>query len=127
MNVKMLDWSDGRALGDLDGSVALGGAQGGSDGMRAFVSEGLVGAFGGAILDEVTALSPTGWQDNPFVRGAYSAVRPGYAQARRDLIAQHTGRIAFAGEAFALIAESTAHGAYQSGQDVVARLIAEEL
>ena len=127
INVQMLDWHDRMVIAHMGGSVARDAGADGPDGLRSYVSERLKLAFGADFLDEVTALTPTGWQDNPLVQGAYSAVRPGFAQARRDLIDRHTGRIAFAGEAFSLTWQATAHGAYQSGQDVAARLVREEL
>ena len=66
----------------------------------------------------------TGWQANPWVRGAYSYVRPGLWQKRDAMIAADTGNILFAGEAFSRDWYSTAHGAFQSGQDVAARVVA---
>lgn len=127
VNVQCLDWSDEMVICHLGGSVARDVGAEGPEGLRAFAMERLVQAFGGDIRDEVSAMTPTGWADNPLIQGAYSAVRPGYAQARRDLIGLHTGRVGFAGEAFALRWQATAHGAYQSGQDVAGRMIREEL
>jgi monoamine oxidase len=57
----------------------------------------------------------TGWQTNPYIRGAYSYARPGHAARRRDMVAADTGNVAFAGEAFSLNGQTSAHGAYQSG------------
>ncbi|MFY9213038.1 MAG: NAD(P)/FAD-dependent oxidoreductase [Aestuariivita sp.] len=127
INVQLLDWSDKMVIVHIGGGTAREAGRDGPDGLRAFVTERIKLAFGADIMDEVTATAPTGWQDNPFVQGAYSAVRPGFAQARRDLIGLHSGRIGFAGEMFSLHWQATAHGAYQTGQDVAARMIAHEL
>lgn len=82
----------------------------------------LVRAFGQDATRLIRGTATTGWTEDPFVRGSYSHARPGAAQLRRDLIARQTGRIGFAGEAFSLRWQATAHGAYQSGRDVAARL-----
>ena len=127
MNVQVLEWSDDMVIVHIAGSAAREASRDGADGLRAFVSDRLKLAFGSSVMDDVESLTPTDWENNPLVQGAYSAVLPGYAQARRDLIGIHTGRIGFAGEAFALHWQATAHGAYQSGQDVAERMIREEL
>ena len=127
VNVQMLDWTDQMVICHLGGSIARDVGREGPESLRAFARERMVQAFGADITRDIFGMAPTGWQDNPLVQGAYSAVLPGYAQARRDVIGQHTGRIGFAGEAFALQWQATAHGAYQSGQDVAARIMKEEL
>lgn len=127
MNLQILEWSDDMVIVHIAGSAAREAGRDGDDGMRQFVTERLKLAFGSSIMSDVDSMTPTGWQHNSLVQGAYSTVLPGYAQARRDLIGSHTGRIGFAGEAFALHWQATAHGAYQSGQDVAERMIREEL
>ncbi|WP_113911416.1 flavin monoamine oxidase family protein [Roseovarius dicentrarchi] len=82
----------------------------------------LVQAFGAGISERIVGTATTGWTENPLILGSYSQARPGAAQLRRDLIAADTGCVAFAGEAFSLHWQSTAHGAYQSGRDVAARM-----
>ncbi|MCY1127316.1 NAD(P)/FAD-dependent oxidoreductase [Frigidibacter sp. RF13] len=81
-------------------------------------------AFGSTIRERITGAAVTGWQSNPLTRGAYSYAVSGKASSRARMIAADTGRIAFAGEAFSPRAQATAHGAYQSGRDVAARLLA---
>jgi monoamine oxidase len=39
------------------------------------------------------------------------------------MIAADTGNVAFAGEAFSLNGQTSAHGAYQSGRDVASRMV----
>ena len=127
INVQVLEWADNVVIAHIGGSVARDAGRDGPDGLRAFVTERMKLAFGADITKSLSDLTPTGWQHNPHVQGAYSAARPGYAQLRRDIIGMHTGRIGFAGEAFSLKWQATAHGAYQSGRDVAERLVQEEL
>ena len=107
---------------------------GGSD-ARTLVAEGrqamidlaverLVDAFGSAVRADVTHAEVTGWLKNPLIRGAYSHAKPGLAGRRREMIAAETGDVLFAGEAFSLKWEATAHGAWQSGQDAAKRAAA---
>ncbi|MGC1430244.1 MAG: NAD(P)/FAD-dependent oxidoreductase [Albidovulum sp.] len=94
----------------------------GEEAMTAFAVENLAHAIGSDIRKLICGTAVTRWQTNPFVQGGYSNARPGAAQNRRDMIALDTGAIAFAGEAFSRPWYATAHGAYQSGQDVANRL-----
>jgi len=80
----------------------------------------LKAAFGNAIARHVTATDVTGWGDDPWSRGAYSAARPGQSHRRADLAAPLDDRVFFAGEATAPEFFSTAHGAYLSGIDAAA-------
>ncbi|WP_259400431.1 NAD(P)/FAD-dependent oxidoreductase [Roseovarius sp. SCSIO 43702] len=79
-------------------------------------------AFGTGIARAVIHTGTTDWTNDPLILGSYSRTDPGHAEARRDAIAADTGRVAFAGEAFSLDWQATAHGAWQSGQDVANRL-----
>jgi monoamine oxidase len=56
------------------------------------------------------------WASNPWVRGAYSAARPGRTTARRELERPIANRLFFAGEAYAREFAQTAGGASLSGQ-----------
>ncbi len=82
--------------------------------------------FGGRV-DRLFAGGPrmvTRWDADPFVRGAYSFVRPGDADARTALgqpLAD--GHLMFAGEACHVGMAGTVAGAWISGQDA-ARLVA---
>lgn len=115
---------DVAVIGHVGGSVARDLMRGDSLNMEAFFRERLTMAFGADFTREIDSAASTNWQNNSLIRGAYSAALPGQAQKRRDAIAAHTGRVVFAGEAFSLHAQGTAHGAYQSGQDAVERLAA---
>jgi monoamine oxidase len=110
-------------IAHMGGALARDLAADGPDTLRAFALERLSQAFGKDVLNEVTATAVTGWQGNPLVRGAYSYARPGCAARRHQMIAAETGRVAFAGEAFSRQWQATAHGAFQSGQDVAGRVL----
>jgi monoamine oxidase len=118
---------DLQLLGHLGGTPARDLGRAGPQAMADFGLEQLTLAFGTDFRDEVQAIVSTGWQANPFVRGAYSEARPGHAADRRAAIAARTGRVAFAGEALSPDAQTTCHGAWASGQVVARRLLAEEL
>jgi monoamine oxidase len=127
LNIQMPRWNRQALIGHVGGSVAKGLSEAGPAALEDFMRERLLLAFGTDFAGEIEQVATTAWQGNPLVQGAYSAARPGRAQERRDAIAAHTGRVAFAGEAFSLQWQATAHGAYQTGQDAVARLAATEL
>lgn len=90
--------------------------------MTAHVWDHFALALGPDVLASVDQVAVTDWLHNPWVRGSYSASRPGTAPGRYKMMNADTGRVAFAGEAFSLGWQATAHGAYQSGRDVAARL-----
>jgi monoamine oxidase len=109
-------------LAHVGGDEARDLAAQGEAAMTALVIERLASAFGSAIRGDILGTAVTGWQANPLVRGAYSYTRPGRWAVRHEMIAADTGDIVFAGEAFSPNWYATAHGAYQSGRDVAARL-----
>ncbi|MCR9126154.1 MAG: FAD-dependent oxidoreductase [Rhodobacteraceae bacterium] len=131
----MMTDTDGRALNfqivnsehplliaHMAGDVARSCRANGQDGAQAYVVGWLERAFGPGIHDSITGIAVTGWSDNPWVRGSYSHARPGKTASRHRMIAADTGNLAFAGEAFSMHWQATAHGAYQSGRDVAARI-----
>jgi len=89
-----------------------------------FALSRLSAAFGEGFGKRVRGAAVTGWGRNPLFQGGYSYCRVGGADARARMIAMDTGLVAFAGEAFSPSWQATAHGAYQSGRDVAARLVA---
>lgn len=90
--------------------------------LEAYVLDRFSHALGASVGEEITGVAVTDWLNNPWVRGSYSHAKPGTAPGRYKMIAADTGRVAFAGEAFSLRWQATAHGAYQSGRDAAARL-----
>lgn len=79
------------------------------------VTENLKKLVGNGIAKHVVGHSVTAWRGDPWVRGAYSAARPGAAHQRRELARPLDDRLFFAGEATSAEFYSTAHGAYLSG------------
>lgn len=104
--------------GDESRALAGAGAAAMTDHARAVLMQ----ALGADVAQRITATATTNWTRDPLIQGSYSHARPGAAQARRDMIAADTGRVAFAGEALSLRWQTTAHGAYASGRDVAARM-----
>lgn len=90
-----------------------------------FATEHLISAFGANIRKSIKRAAETAWQTDPFIQGGYSYAKIGAAENRRKMIQIETDRIVFAGEAFSLQWYGTAHGAYQSGQDVAEKLMAQ--
>ena len=88
----------------------------------AFVQARLSLALGPEVDGLIMGAACTNWLNDPLFRGSYSHAKPGFGQMRRDMIQQDTGRIGFAGEAFSLHHQATAHGAYTSGRNIAKRL-----
>jgi monoamine oxidase len=77
--------------------------------------ENLKKAFGSEITKHVVRHLVTAWRGDPWVKGAYSAARPGTAGQRARLAEAVDRRLFFAGEATSSEFFATAHGAYLSG------------
>jgi monoamine oxidase len=74
-------------------------------------------AFGTDVRRRLLANTHTDWTRDPLTRGAYSAARPGGANAgRASLAAAHGERVLFAGEATQADAFASVHGAWASGE-----------
>lgn len=72
--------------------------------------------FGSSVDKHFVKGFMTGWANNPFTYGAYSAARPGKHHAREIIGAPVADRVFFAGEALAGEMASLCGGAYLSGQ-----------
>jgi monoamine oxidase len=80
--------------------------------------------FGEARVPPPEAVRITRWGKDPFARGSYSHVRPGFARDDRRMLAEPLGdRVFFAGEATDIESPSTAHGAYASGVRAAKRIL----
>ncbi len=77
--------------------------------------ENLRKAFGSNITTHVVRHLVTAWRGDPWIKGAYSAARPGCAGQRARLAEAIDGRLFFAGEATSGEFFCTAHGAYLTG------------
>jgi monoamine oxidase len=122
INVQVSRGAEPMLIAHFGGDDARDLAEGGEAAMTALVIDRLASAFGSAIRGDILGTAVTGWQKNRYVRGGYSHTRPGRWTARHEMIAAETGDIVFAGEAFSANWYATAHGAYQSGREVAARL-----
>jgi monoamine oxidase len=80
-----------------------------------FATGALKRMFGADAGKHVVKGELTRWGSNPWVRGAYSAARPGHTQARQDLGRPVADRLFFAGEALAGEFAQTCGGASLSG------------
>ncbi len=122
VNFQIMQGENPMMLCHVAGKTAHTLVMAGPDAMADYARAALVDAFGAQILDRITATATTNWTNDPLVLGSYSQALPGSAQFRRDMINRDTGRVAFAGEAFSLNWQSTAHGAYASGRSVAGRM-----
>jgi monoamine oxidase len=80
-----------------------------------FATGALKRVFGNDAAKHVVKGELSRWASNPWVRGAYSAARPGRTVARRELARPVADRLFFAGEALAGEFAQTAGGAALSG------------
>jgi monoamine oxidase len=80
-----------------------------------FATGALKRMFGADAGKRVVKGDITRWGGNPWVRGAYSAARPGHTRARQDLARPVAERLFFAGEALAGEFAQTCGGASLSG------------
>jgi monoamine oxidase len=107
-----------KLIAHIAGSAARDLIAQGQDAMIGFARDSIHAAFGASAARAITGSAVTGWEHDPWSRGAYSYARVGAGTARKAMIAANAGPIRFAGEAFSLAGHSTAHGAWQSGRDV---------
>jgi len=84
----------------------------------------LVDIFGSDFPRKIVKFKSSAWGDDPLIKGGYSASVPGGSHQRAVLAAPVADRLYFAGEASSERAFCTAHGAWQSGRDAVAKVIA---
>jgi monoamine oxidase len=80
-----------------------------------FATGALKRMFGADAGKHVVKGELTRWGSNPWVRGAYSAARPGHTHARQELGRPVADRLFFAGEALAGEFAQTCGGASLSG------------
>lgn len=87
----------------------------------------LTSTFGSDFRNKVTKFRSSAWGNDPFIKGAYSASRPGEAHQRAALGQPVADRLYFAGEATSEQAFCTAHGAWQTGRDAVQKCLNTQL
>ncbi len=89
-----------------------------------FAMQKLKEAFGSSVTRHVVRHLVTAWRGDPWVRGAYSAARPGHSHQRGELARPIDDRLFFAGEACSSSAYASAHGAFFSGVEAAEKAAA---
>jgi monoamine oxidase len=92
--------------------------------LEAFACDELQRIFGADLVRGIIATQATGWGQDPWAKGSYSAARPGQADQRTVLGEPVSPTLSFAGEACSREHYGTLHGAWQSGRKAARRLIA---
>jgi monoamine oxidase len=80
-----------------------------------YMMERTVSVFGADVRKHFTRAIVSAWDTDPWVLGAYAAVKPGHFGAREVLAHPVEDRLFFAGEAVAMPMVATCGGAYMSG------------
>jgi monoamine oxidase len=99
------------------------GAQGAQTSI-AHVQDHLRALFGSQVVRQIAQVGVALWTEQPFIRGSYSGCLPGQAHQRPLIGRPIDEQLYFAGEATSSADYSTAHGAFQSGRDAVAAVVA---
>ena len=92
--------------------------------LEAFACDELQRIFGADLVSGIIATQATGWGQDPWAKGSYSAARPGQADQRAVLGEPVSPTLSFAGEACSREHYGTLHGAWQSGRRAARRVIA---
>lgn len=83
----------------------------------------LTNIFGCDIQKKLREFKVSAWGFDPYIRGAYSYLKPGYTGMRQKLSEPLNESLYFAGEATSVEFFATAHGAYFSGKRAVEETI----
>ncbi|HWA51166.1 MAG TPA: NAD(P)/FAD-dependent oxidoreductase, partial [Dongiaceae bacterium] len=87
-----------------------------------YMMERTVSVFGAGVRKHFTRAIVSAWDTDPWVLGAYAAVKPGHFGAR-DILAQPVDdRLFFAGEAVAMPMVATCGGAFMSGTRAIGQI-----
>ena len=107
----------------LDGDLARYLEEAGGRAVEEFALDMLAGIFGTSIRAALVTAARTGWNQDDFTHGTYSAPLPGHADARSALGRPLDDRVHFAGEAVSIPWSGDLHGAYQSGLDAAEAML----
>ncbi|MDB2523825.1 FAD-dependent oxidoreductase [Amylibacter sp.] len=122
-------------FGFYDSNIAVGFVAGrfaeqlemdGPGAATSFCSEALKSIFGNDITKFINKTTETAWKSNINSYGSYSYALPGEFGAREILAETLDDRLFFAGEATMSNSQATVHGAYLSGIDVAAKILAAD-
>ncbi len=86
---------------------------------RDLMMTALTDTFGNDFKNKIIKFRSSAWGGDPYIKGAYSASKPGFSHMRKVLAEPIAERLYFAGEATSIDSFCTAHGARQSGADAV--------
>jgi len=120
-------------FGFYDSNIAVGFVAGrfaeqlemdGPGAATSFCSEALKSIFGNDITKFINKTTETAWKSNINSYGSYSYALPGGFGAREILAETLDDRLFFAGEATMSNSQATVHGAYLSGIEVAAKILA---
>jgi monoamine oxidase len=95
----------------------------GEAGMIDFALAALVRAFGSELRKRVKKSVATHWSSDVFINGAYSCAKPGHGDARKAFATPIRERIFLAGEHVHPIFQTTAHGAFETGEAAAAKAL----
>ena len=87
----------------------------GEDAMVEFTRAALKDMLGTEGLSDLTKIKAFPWEANPLIGGAYTAARPGRANARQELKRSLGDRVFFAGEATSVSKPATLDGTIAEG------------
>ncbi|MDB5589779.1 FAD-dependent oxidoreductase [Enterovirga sp.] len=108
---------------ELDHARVL-GARRRAGGLGSLARSILAEQFGPGSLRRMRVVTATDWTGDPWARAAWAVAPPGRAPARRRLRVPVEGRIWFAGEAADPAMWGTVGGAWASGSDAAAEVVA---
>jgi len=113
-------------VGFIGGDFAWQKSKEGNDGGKAatieFMRDTVRQSFGNDAANAIALTDVTDWATNPLTLGAYSAARPGHADARKALAEPLDNRVFLAGEAMGEDLSQTSAGAMLSGTATAARV-----
>jgi monoamine oxidase len=92
--------------------------------LAGFACDELQRIFGAELVGGIVGTQATGWGQDPWAKGSYSAARPGQADQRAVLSEPVSPALCFAGEACSREHYGTLHGAWHSGRMAARQLIA---
>jgi monoamine oxidase len=95
----------------------------GEAGMIDFALAALVRAFGSDLRKRVKKAVTTHWSSDVFINGAYSCAKPGHGDARKAFATPIRERIFLAGEHVHPTFQTTAHGAFETGEIAAAKAL----
>jgi monoamine oxidase len=111
-------------VGQTGGRFAAHLTRAGQNASIDYMMERVVAVFGSGIRQHFSRAIVSAWDTDPWVLGAYAAVKPGYAGARQTLAEPIENRLFFAGEALEIATMGTCGGAYANGVKAIGRIAA---